>query len=67
VATTDRTIRWTNSARQREVIETAWERGYYEVPKAVSTEELATELELDPSTVSEHLQRAERNLLGQLL
>jgi DNA-binding CsgD family transcriptional regulator len=53
--------------RQREVIETAWEMGYYEVPKQVSSEEIAAELDLDPSTVAEHLQRAERNLLGQLL
>ncbi|QCC49355.1 helix-turn-helix domain-containing protein [Halobellus limi] len=55
------------TARQREVIQTAWEMGYYEVPKAVSAKEIATELELDSSTVNEHLQRAERNLLGQLL
>jgi hypothetical protein len=53
--------------RQREVIETAWDMGYYEVPKAVSADEIATDFDLDPSTVAEHLQRAERNLLGQLL
>lgn len=53
--------------RQREVIERAWEMGYYEVPKEASAEEIATELDLDSSTVNEHLQRAERNLLGQLL
>lgn len=53
--------------RQREVIERAWEMGYYEVPKEVSADEIATDLELDSSTVNEHLQRAERNLLGQLL
>lgn len=53
--------------RQREVIETAWELGYYEVPKEVSADEVAAELELDPSTVNEHLQRAERNLLSRLL
>nr|WP_305149289.1 helix-turn-helix domain-containing protein [Halobellus litoreus] len=55
------------TARQREVIQTAWEMGYYEVPKAVSAKEIATELELDSSTVNEHLQRAERNLLKKLL
>lgn len=53
--------------RQREVIETAWETGYYQVPKEASSEDIADELDLDPSTVAEHLQRAERNLLGQLL
>lgn len=55
------------TARQREVIERAWEMGYYEVPKESSAEEIAADLELDSSTVNEHLQRAERNLLGQLL
>jgi len=55
------------TARQREVIETAWEMGYYEVPRQVAAEDIAAELGLDSSTVNEHLQRAERNLLGQLL
>lgn len=55
------------TARQREVIETAWAMGYYEVPKEVSADDIATELNLDSSTVNEHLQRAERNLLGQFL
>lgn len=49
--------------RQREVIETAYDMGYYEVPRGVSTSDVAAELDLDPSTVAEHLQRAERNLL----
>lgn len=49
--------------RQREVIQLAYEMGYYEVPRAISTEDVAAELDLDPSTVAEHLQRAERNLL----
>lgn len=53
--------------RQREVIETAHELGYYEVPREATTEDIAAELALDPSTVTEHLQRAERNVLGPLL
>jgi hypothetical protein len=55
------------TTRQRDVAETAWRMGYYEVPKEVSAEEIAAEMDLDPSTVTEHLQRAERNLLGRLL
>jgi len=55
------------TARQREVVETAWELGYYEVPKAVSAADIDAEIALDASTVTEHLQRAERNLLGQFL
>lgn len=53
--------------RQEEVIRTAFDVGYYEVPRAVSTEQVAAELDLDPSTVAEHLQRAERNVLGEIL
>jgi len=53
--------------RQREVVETAYEAGYYEVPRTASTEAVADELGLDPSTVAEHLQRAERNLMAHHL
>lgn len=53
--------------RQLEVVRTAFEMGYYEVPREASTEDVADELDLDPSTVAEHLQRAERNALGQLV
>lgn len=53
--------------RQQEVIRTAFEMGYYEVPREVSTGDVAAELGVDPSTVAEHLQRAERNLLSHHL
>lgn len=53
--------------RQREVLETAFEVGYFEVPREATTEDVAATLDLDPSTVREHLQRAQRNLLGELL
>lgn len=53
--------------RQREVIRTAYEMGYYEVPRTATTGDVAAELAVDSSTVSEHLQRAERNLLRRHL
>ena len=53
--------------RQREVIQTAFDMGYYEVPREASTDEVADELGLDPSTVTEHLQRAERNVFSRVL
>ena len=52
--------------RQQEIVQTAYSMGYYEVPREASTEEIASEVELDPSTVAEHLQRAEHNLLSQM-
>lgn len=53
--------------RQREVIQTAYDEGYYEVPREVTTGDIAAELDVDPSTIAEHLQRAERNLLSHHL
>lgn len=53
--------------RQHEVLEAAYDRGYYDVPRGSSTAEVAAELGVDDSTVAEHLQRAEHNLLGNLL
>lgn len=53
--------------RQREVITTAHALGFYEVPRTVSTADIADELGVDASTVAEHLQRAERNLFDDML
>lgn len=53
--------------RQLEAIETAYNMGFYEVPRTASTEDVAAELGIDAATLSEHLQRAERNLLRQEL
>ncbi len=53
--------------RQHEILRTAFTLGYFDVPRQVSTAEIAEDLDLDPSTVAEHLQRAERNLLSDLL
>lgn len=53
--------------RQREVLRTAYDLGFYEVPREASTEDVAAELNIEPATVSEHLQRAERNLLARQL
>lgn len=50
------------TARQREVFRTAHRMGYYEIPRAVGTEEIAAALDLSRRTVGEHLQRAERTL-----
>lgn len=55
------------TARQREVLEIAYEMGYFDVPRSASTETVAAELDLDTSTVSEHLQRAERNLISTVI
>ena len=53
--------------RQLEVIQTAYDVGFYEIPREASTKDVAAELGLNAATVSEHLQRAERNILTQEL
>lgn len=53
--------------RQQEVLEVAYDLGYYDVPRGSSTSEIAAELGVDDSTVAKHLQRAEHNLLEIIL
>lgn len=55
------------TARQRDIIMHAYEEGYYETPRETTLSELAAELGIDESTVAEHLQRAEKNVLEYAL
>lgn len=52
--------------RQRRIVETAYAMGYYDVPRETSSEAIAEAVGLDSSTVAEHIQRAERNLMEQI-
>ena len=54
------------SPRQHEVLLEAWERGYYEIPRAVTTAELADSFDLDRRTVENHIRRAEQKLVDAL-
>lgn len=51
------------SHRQREIFQLARKRGYYQHPKAVTADELATELDITTSTLHEHLHKAEAKVL----
>jgi len=53
--------------RQREVFERAVEVGYYRIPRAVNQSELAEMLDCAPSTVDEHLRKAESKMLSGLI
>lgn len=53
--------------RQRETVEHAFERGYFEWPRAVSSEELAEDLGISRATFLEHLRKAEYKLLSRML
>ena len=53
--------------RQLEVFRTAVESGYYEIPRRATHEEIADRLECAPSTVDEHLRKAESRVLQSLV
>lgn len=55
------------TARQLEVLETAYEMGYFERPRQANGREVAGAIGIDPSTFSEHLAAAERKLLSDVL
>ncbi|SDJ25649.1 hypothetical protein SAMN05216226_101352 [Halovenus aranensis] len=50
--------------RQRAVLSTAWQEGYYEIPREVTTAELAAMFDLNRRTVEDHIRRAEQKLVG---
>lgn len=54
------------SPRQHEVLLAAWERGYYEIPRGVTTAELAESFDLDRRTVENHIRRAEQKLVNAM-
>jgi len=55
------------TARQREVLETSFEMGYFDHPKRANAGDVAEALDIAPSTYSEHLAAAQRKLLENIL
>ncbi|MFO8116549.1 MAG: bacterio-opsin activator domain-containing protein [Halorubrum sp.] len=53
--------------RQREAVETAYLRGYFEWPRASTGEEVATAMDITQPTFNRHLRTAERKLLESVL
>lgn len=52
--------------KQREAIDVAFEAGYYDTPKGADLDDLADELGVSPSAVSQRLSAAESTLLRSL-
>lgn len=51
------------SRKQMEIFRIACDKGYYEMPKRITLEELAAQNGVAPSTLAEHLRKAETKLL----
>lgn len=50
--------------RQREVLQTAIETGYYDVPRNITHEDIAEKLDCTPGTVGQHLRRIESKIMS---
>jgi predicted DNA binding protein len=57
----------TLTKRQREVLSHAVRRGYYKQDSSITLRELADELEMARSTLGEHLQRAEQEIMRMVV
>lgn len=55
------------SERQRETLVTAFTLGYYEHPREATHREIADQLGCAPNTVSDHLQKAEKKIIANVL
>jgi len=55
------------TARQLEVLETAYRLGYFDRPRRANATEVAAELDVDPSTLAGHLAAAQSKILGDVL
>jgi len=53
--------------KQREVLIAAYKLGYYDIPRRINSEKLAKRLNIGNSTLGEHLRKAERRLLINVL
>lgn len=55
------------TSRQLEILETALEMGYFERPRRANATEIASTLDINPSTFQEHLAAAESKMFEEIL
>ena len=64
---TPNSLLMTLTENQRKTLLVAFNKGYFHFPRKAGSEELAKSLGLSKATVSEHLRKAEKVLLNQIL
>jgi len=55
------------TTRQLEVVQTAYEMGYFDRPRRANATEVARALDIDPTTFSEHLAAAQSKVFADIL
>ena len=55
------------TSRQRGALLSAYGLGYYDVPRKISSRQVAGRMRIDKSTLVEHLRKAERKVLAGVL
>ena len=53
------------TARQEEILQIAFEKGYFEFPKKITLRQLAKVLDLSPATLTEILRRGQKRIIEQ--
>jgi hypothetical protein len=53
--------------KQRDVLFTAYHMGYYDVPRRVTSQEIATKFGLADATIVEHMRKAQHRLMKQII
>jgi predicted DNA binding protein len=53
--------------KQRDVLLTAYKMGYYDIPRKITSENIAKKLGVGDATVVEHLRKAEQRLMKQII
>lgn len=57
---------WNLTSAQEEALKTAYQMGYFEIPRKVTTDDIAAELDISKSAVLQRIQRAERTVIEKL-
>ena len=53
--------------KQRDILITAHENGYYDYPKKINSEKLSEKVKVSKATLVQHLRKAEGRLLSEIL